>query len=97
MSLEDRVNKKSLKNAAVRFLDVNDLTSVNIFVDKFYVDFNLLDFIVINANEMNIAGSEVTVQGYEKSFGTLYMSNFLLVRLLLPLLTQKSESSSNSF
>jgi retinol dehydrogenase 12 len=86
LSLHDRVYRDPSDLMRIQILNPNDLLSVKSFVHQFRERFNRLDFILLNSNEMSSKESETTKQGYENSFWSTYMSNFLLIKLLEPIL-----------
>ncbi|KAL8714592.1 MAG: hypothetical protein Q9220_001540 [cf. Caloplaca sp. 1 TL-2023] len=76
-------------------LDLADLGSVKKASKRFLAAEERLDLLVNNAG---IMGQEagVTVDGFEKQFGTNHMGHALLTRLLLPVM-QRTAASSSSF
>ena len=73
-------------------MDLNDLTSVKAFTDKFNAEYERLDILLNNAGIMALPVRDVTVQGYEKQFGVNHVGHFLLTMELMGKLkaTEKS-------
>jgi NAD(P)-dependent dehydrogenase (short-subunit alcohol dehydrogenase family) len=77
-------------NAKVRFelVDLADLTSVRAFAGPMLVAGRPIDILVNNAGVMALAKRETTNDGFERQFGTNYLSHFALTARLLPLLIE---------
>jgi NAD(P)-dependent dehydrogenase (short-subunit alcohol dehydrogenase family) len=75
-------------NADVRFeiVDLASLASVTAFAGRMLAAGRPIDILVNNAGVMALAKRETTVDGFEKQFGTNYLSHFALTAHLLPLL-----------
>jgi len=74
--------------AHVRFeiVDLASLASVAAFAGRLLVAARPIDILVNNAGVMALAKREVTDDGFERQFGTNYLSHFALTGRLLPLL-----------
>jgi NAD(P)-dependent dehydrogenase (short-subunit alcohol dehydrogenase family) len=72
-------------NAEVVTLDVASLASIHAFADSFE---GPLDLLINNAGVMAIKNRELTVDGFEKQFGTNHLGHFALTGLLIPALLQ---------
>lgn len=68
-------------------LDVASLASVRKFAENFS---GPLDVLINNAGVMALPKREVTVDGFEKQFGTNHLGHFALTGLLLPVLLQSA-------
>ncbi len=75
-------------NARVRFaiVDLASLASVAAFAERMLAAGRPIDILVNNAGVMALAKRETTVDGFERQFGTNYLSHFALTARLLPLL-----------
>lgn len=75
-------------HATVRFeiVDLADLASIARFAERMLAAGRPIDILVNNAGVMALATREVTVDGFERQFGTNYLSHFALTARLLPLL-----------
>jgi NAD(P)-dependent dehydrogenase (short-subunit alcohol dehydrogenase family) len=75
--------------ADVRFeiVDLASLASVAAFAERMLAAGRPVDILVNNAGVMALAKRETTVDGFERQFGTNYLSHFALTARLLPLLT----------
>jgi NAD(P)-dependent dehydrogenase (short-subunit alcohol dehydrogenase family) len=71
---------------AVEALDLSSLTSVRAFSDRAAARKRPLDLLVNNAGIMALPTRELTVDGFEKQFGTNHLGHFALTGLVLPLL-----------
>ncbi|MDE1155852.1 MAG: oxidoreductase [Acidobacteriaceae bacterium] len=65
-------------------LDVASLSSIRSFVENYASRGVALDILVNNAGVMALASRELTVDGFEKQFGTNHLGHFALTGLLLP-------------
>jgi NAD(P)-dependent dehydrogenase (short-subunit alcohol dehydrogenase family) len=76
-------------NAAVRFerVDLASLASIADFAERILAAGRPVDILVNNAGVMALAKRETTADGFERQFGTNYLSHFALTARLLPLLT----------
>jgi len=74
--------------ANVRFemLDLASLASVAAFAERMLSAGRPIDRLVNNAGVMALARREITADGFERQFGTNYLSHFALTARLLPLL-----------
>ncbi|WP_306533654.1 oxidoreductase [Geobacter sp.] len=75
----------------LEFLDLSDLMSVRLFAEKYLATNEPLDILVNNAGIMALPERELTVEGFEKQFGTNHLGHFALTGLLLPAL-QRSKT-----
>lgn len=77
------------RNAAVRFelVDLASLASVAAFAERTLVAGRPIDILINNAGVMALPTRQLTVDGFERQFGTNYLSHFALTARLLPLLT----------
>jgi NAD(P)-dependent dehydrogenase (short-subunit alcohol dehydrogenase family) len=75
-------------NAEVRFeiVDLASIVSIAAFADRMLATERPIDILVNNAGVMALAKRETTVDGFERQFGTNYLSHFALTGRLLPLL-----------
>ncbi len=75
-------------DARVRFeaMDLASLASVAAFTDRMLLAGQPIDILVNNAGVMALPSRETTVDGFERQFGTNYLSHFALTGRLLPLL-----------
>lgn len=75
-------------HAKVRFdlVDLADMASISAFTDRALSVGRPIDILVNNAGVMALATRETTVDGFERQFGTNYLSHFVLTAQLLPLL-----------
>lgn len=85
----ERLIRSRHPNAAVRFdlLDLASLASVQAFAERHLATGRPIDILIDNAGIMALPTRQTTVDGFEKQFGTNYLSHFALVGRLLPLLT----------
>lgn len=76
-------------DATVRFemVDLASLASIATFADRVLAAARPIDILVNNAGVMALAKRETTADGFERQFGTNYLSHFALTARLLPLLT----------
>ncbi len=76
------------READVRFeiVDLADLASIAAFADRMLTAGRPVDILVNNAGVMALAKRETTADGFERQFGTNYLSHFALTGRLLPLL-----------
>ncbi|WP_158824032.1 oxidoreductase [Granulicella sp. S156] len=67
-------------------LDLADLSSVRAFAARYIERFpsQSLDLLINNAGVMAVPTRELTVDGFERQFGTNYLGPFTLTALLLP-------------
>lgn len=74
--------------AGVRFemIDLASLASVAAFADRMLAADRPIDILVNNAGVMALRSRETTSDGFERQFGTNYLSHFALTAHLLPLL-----------
>ncbi|WP_295195728.1 SDR family oxidoreductase [uncultured Brevundimonas sp.] len=84
----ERLIRSRHPNAAVRFdlLDLASLASVQAFAERHLATGRPIDILIDNAGVMALPTRQTTVDGFEKQFGTNYLSHFALVGRLLPLL-----------
>jgi NAD(P)-dependent dehydrogenase (short-subunit alcohol dehydrogenase family) len=73
-------------------LDLANLQSVRDFADRFLARDQPLDILINNAGVMAVASREITVDGFERQFGTNVIGHFALTGLLLRALA-KSKSA----
>jgi NAD(P)-dependent dehydrogenase (short-subunit alcohol dehydrogenase family) len=71
-------------------LDLADLASVRAFADRFLASGEPLDVLVNNAAVMAVPKRELTVDGFERQFGTNVLGHFALTGLLLPALAKSA-------
>lgn len=76
---------------ALEQLDLADLSSVRAFAQRFLATGQKLDVLVNNAGVMALPKRELTVDGFERQFGTNHLGHFALTGLLLPAL-KKSDA-----
>ena len=72
----------------LELLDLSDQMSVRLFADRYLATNEPLDILVNNAGIMALPERELTVDGFEKQFGTNHLGHFSLTGLLLPALKQ---------
>jgi NAD(P)-dependent dehydrogenase (short-subunit alcohol dehydrogenase family) len=74
--------------AKLRFLplDVASLVDIGHFADKMLAEARPIDLLLNNAGVMALPRRMLTVDGFEKQFGTNYLGHFALTGRLLPLL-----------
>jgi NAD(P)-dependent dehydrogenase (short-subunit alcohol dehydrogenase family) len=77
-------------NLRFEFLDLASLASVAAFADRILAAARPIDILINNAGVMAIPKRETTQDGFEKQFGTNYLSHFALTAKLLPLLKAAS-------
>lgn len=83
---------KQLRNEApgasfrLELLDLSDLLSVRLFAERYLATDEQLDILVNNAGIMALPQRELTVDGFERQFGTNHLGHFALTGLLLPAL-----------
>ncbi|NSX32739.1 SDR family oxidoreductase [Brevundimonas vesicularis] len=84
----ERLIRSRHPDAAVRFdlLDLASLASVQAFAERHLATGRPIDILIDNAGVMALPTRQTTVDGFEKQFGTNYLSHFALVGRLLPLL-----------
>jgi NAD(P)-dependent dehydrogenase (short-subunit alcohol dehydrogenase family) len=75
-------------DVTVRRLDLADLASVRSFATELADEHDGLDILVNNAGLMAVPRA-VTVDGFERQFGTNHLGHFALTGLLLPLLRER--------
>ena len=77
-------------HAKVRFeiVDLASLASIADFAARTLAADRPIDILVNNAGVMALAKRETTVDGFERQFGTNYLSHFALTARLLPLLVK---------
>jgi NAD(P)-dependent dehydrogenase (short-subunit alcohol dehydrogenase family) len=80
----------------VALIDFSDLRSVLQFTKNFSLRGLSADYIVLNPARDFPSGAR-TIQGYEMSFGVTYLSNYVLVQSMLPLLTTENADGIISF
>jgi NAD(P)-dependent dehydrogenase (short-subunit alcohol dehydrogenase family) len=75
-------------NANVQFeiVDLAILASVAVFAEKILAAGRPIDILVNNAGVMALAKRETMADGFERQFGTNYLSHFALTARLMPLL-----------
>ena len=90
--LEAEIRKKS-GNSEVHFLpmDLMSFKSVKSFVDQFSASNDRLD-ILVNCAGVMLPPFQLSVEGFESQFQTNFLGQYLLTRLLTPLL-QKTAAS----
>jgi NAD(P)-dependent dehydrogenase (short-subunit alcohol dehydrogenase family) len=71
-------------------LDLADLASVKAFAQRFLALDEPLDVLVNNAGVMAVPTRELTVDGFERQFGTNVLGHFALTGLLLPALQRST-------
>ena len=76
-------------DVTVRFelIDLASLASIAAFAERILATGRPIDILVNNAGVMALAERETTADGFERQFGTNYLSHFALTARLLPLLT----------
>ena len=76
-------------DANVRFemIDLASLGSVRAFTERMIAAGRPIDILINNAGVMALAKRETTADGFERQFGTNYLSHFALTARLLPLLS----------
>jgi NAD(P)-dependent dehydrogenase (short-subunit alcohol dehydrogenase family) len=74
---------QSNSKGSVKFyhLDLNDLSSVNLFAKQIIAEYPTIDTLICNAGIMN-SPFKTTVDGYEQQFQTNFLSHFYLTCLL---------------
>ena len=70
--------------------DLASLESVRSFADSFLLRDQALDVLINNAGVMGFPDREVTVDGFERQFGTNHLGHFALTGLLLPALKRSA-------
>jgi NAD(P)-dependent dehydrogenase (short-subunit alcohol dehydrogenase family) len=87
LAAETRIRNRHAK-AEVRFemIDLASLASVAAFAERMRAAGRPIDILVNNAGIMALPKRETTVDGFERQFGTNYLSHFALTGRLLPLL-----------
>jgi len=70
----------------LELLDLSDQMSVRLFAERYLATNEPLDILVNNAGIMALPERELTVDGFEKQFGTNHLGHFALTGLLLPAL-----------
>jgi len=71
-------------------LDMASLASVRAFAGNFVGSGRALDLLINNAGVMALPTREVTVNGFERQFGTNHLGHFVLTGLLIPPLLKAS-------
>ena len=74
--------------AEVVELDIASLHSVRSFAESFLSRGQALDILINNAGVMALPTRELTVDGFERQFGTNHLGHFALTGLLLPALSR---------
>jgi len=74
----------------LELLDLSDLMSVRLFAEKYMALGEPLDILVNNAGIMALPERELTIDGFEKQFGTNHLGHFALTGLLLPALQRSN-------
>ena len=69
-------------------LDVASLHSVRSFAESFLHHERTMDILINNAGVMALPTRELTVDGFERQFGTNHLGHFALTGLLLPALSR---------
>ncbi|KAJ3555250.1 hypothetical protein NM688_g2682 [Phlebia brevispora] len=77
-------------------LDLADLDSVKRAAEEFIAREKQLDLLFLNAGVANPPIEQLTVQGFDMTFGTNVLGHFLLLKLLEPVLKASSTPSSPS-
>jgi NAD(P)-dependent dehydrogenase (short-subunit alcohol dehydrogenase family) len=71
-------------SAEVAELDMASLASIHSFAASFMARGTALDLLINNAGVMALPKREVTVDGFERQFGTNHLGHFALTGLLIP-------------
>jgi NAD(P)-dependent dehydrogenase (short-subunit alcohol dehydrogenase family) len=71
-------------------LDLADLASLRAFAQRFLASGETLDVLINNAGVMAVPKRELTVDGFERQFGTNVLGHFALTGLLLPALAKSA-------
>ncbi len=79
-------NRHPAANLRFENLDLASLASVSSFADRLLAAGRPIDILINNAGVMAIPKRETTQDGFEKQFGTNYLSHVALTAKLLPLL-----------
>ena len=87
-ALEELGSQAPGSSAELVVLDVASLASIRAFATSFTARNNALDVLVNNAGVMAIPERTLTVDGFERQFGTNHLGHFALTGLLLPSLQQ---------
>lgn len=85
----ERLIRSRHPKAAVQFdlLDLASLASVQAFAERHLATGRPVGILIDNAGVMALPTRKTTIDGFERQFGTNYLSHFALVGRLLPLLT----------
>ncbi len=75
-------------SAEVAQLDMASLSSIRAFANQFLARGIALDVLINNAGVMALPKRELTVDGFERQFGTNHLGHFALTGLLMPALLQ---------
>ena len=73
-------------SAEVAKLDMASLASIRAFAEQFLARGIALDILINNAGVMALPKRELTVDGFERQFGTNHLGHFALTGLLMPAL-----------
>ncbi|GFF56881.1 uncharacterized oxidoreductase C736.13 [Aspergillus udagawae] len=87
-------NPNSTGELVYLHLDLGDLASIRISVDKFLRKETRLDVLWNNAGVMVPPAGSKTVQGYELQLGTNNLGHFLFTHLLYPILKRTANAST---
>ncbi|SFT54873.1 NAD(P)-dependent dehydrogenase, short-chain alcohol dehydrogenase family [Algoriphagus locisalis] len=88
---QDILKKVPKADLEIILLDLNSLNSVREFSKEFSRKYSRLDFLIANAGIM-MPPFQTTEDGFESQFGVNYLSHFLLVNLLFPLIKKTADS-----
>lgn len=84
--------RKTTDNPAIQSLelDLASFASIHSFAEKLVQVTDKIDVLACNAGMQLAKGSQVTTDGFEKTFGVNHLGHFLLTKLLMPSIDQKS-------
>lgn len=90
-AMKDIIKKVPGADLEIILIDLNSLDSVRNFATEFSKKYSRLDLLIANAGIM-FPPFQTTKEGFESQFGVNYLSHFLLVNLLFPILKKTEES-----
>ncbi|WP_159470013.1 SDR family NAD(P)-dependent oxidoreductase [Dyadobacter sp. 3J3] len=71
-------------------LDLSSFTSIRNFAEKVLAVTKNIDVLACNAGIQITKGTQITAEGFEKTFGVNHLGHFLLTKLLLPSINKVS-------
>lgn len=84
------------RSIACRHLDLEDVNSINAFVDNISQSEPHIDILINNAAVKNVETKELTKYGVEKNYWVNYVAPFLLTMRLLPKLEESARITKDS-